>query len=299
MSLLLSPDIPSSRWRRCCWAIAALTLGLTTLVLPRPLGAAVAESSAWIREPIMGPWAPAPDLDEPVSRWQEPAPTGVDSLSFPHFTGPEFNELFTTAELPNLSSISAQPTITDSAEMDEQVRTEAVERGYQRRPLPADYALMRLIDDGLALQRPAAAAWLALEQDAAEHGFELELKSAYRGHRYQREVFLRPLEAPYEFDDLADRLKMSAPPGYSKHHTGYAIDIGQAGHAHFGSSPAYEWISADNFAVAKQHGWIPSYAPDGGRQGPVPEPWEFTYVGVEAILCFHQPPASDDPLCTS
>ena len=299
MSLLVSAEIPSSRWRRCRWAIAALALGLTTLVLPQPLGATVIEPAAAVREPIIGPWAPPPALDEPVARWQEPGPADVDSLSFPHFTGPEFNELFTTAALPNLSPLSASPTITDSAEMDQQIRTEAVERGYRRRPLPADYARLRLIDDGLTLQRPAAAAWLALEQDAAEHGFELELNSAYRGHRYQRTVFLRPLETPYELEDLAERLKMSAPPGYSKHHTGYAIDIGQAGHAHFGSSPAYEWMSADNFANAKQHGWIPSYPPDGGRQGPVPEPWEFTYVGVEAILCFHQPPASDDPLCTS
>ena len=266
---------------------------------PSTLGAAAADAHSRIDEPITGPWAPSTLIDEPKSRWREPAPAGVDSLSFPHFTGQEFNELFRTAALPNLSSISATPAITGSAEMDEQIRAEAVERGYQRRPLPANYALMRLIDDGLALQRPAAGAWLALQQDAANHGFELELKSAYRGHRYQREIFLRPLETPYELDDLADRLRMSAPPGYSKHHTGYAIDIGQAGHRYFGSSPAYRWMSADNFANAKKHGWIPSYPPDGGRQGPVPEPWEFTYVGVEAILCFHQPPAGDDPLCSN
>ena len=264
---------------------------------PSAPGAAVAEPHARVDEPITGPWTPATLIDGPKSRWREPPPAGVDALSFPHFTGPEFNELFRTAALPNLSPISATPPITESPEMDEQIRAEAIERGYQRRPLPANYALMRFIDDGLALQRPAAAAWLALQQDAAEHGFELELKSAYRGHRYQREVFLRPLEAPYELDDLAERMEQSAPPGYSKHHTGYAIDIAQAGHFHFGSSPAYEWMSADNFANAKKHGWIPSYPPDGGRQGPVPEPWEFTYVGVEAILCFHQPPDSDDPLC--
>ncbi len=297
MNPLVLPDIPSARWRRCRWTVAALTFGLASLLAPSALGATITETHAWVDGPVIGPWAPSTLIDEPKSRWQEPPPAGVDSLAFPHFTGPEFNELFTTAALPNLSSISATPAITESAEMDEQIRAEAIERGYQRRSLPANYALMRLIDDGLALQRPAAAAWLALQQDAADHGFGLELKSAYRGHRYQREVFLRPLAAPYEFEDLAERLEMSAPPGYSKHHTGYAIDIGQVGHFHFGSSPAYEWISADNFANAKKHGWIPSYPPDGGRQGPVPEPWEFTYVGVEAILCFHQPPAGDDPLC--
>ena len=296
-SLPVSPEKPAARWRRCRWVVTALVFGLTPLVSGPPLGAAVDESSAWVDEPIIGPWNPSAAFDEPVSRWQEPVPAGVDSLLFPHFTGQEFNELFTTAALPNLSSISDVPTITESPAMDEQIRAKATERGYQRRPLPADFALMRLIDDGLALQRPAAAGWLALQRDATEHGFELELNSAYRGHRYQREVFLRPLAATYELDDFAERLKMSAPPGYSKHHTGYAIDIGQPGYHDFGQAPVYEWLSADNFANAKKHGWIPSYPPDGGRQGPVPEPWELTYVGVEAILCFHQPHDSDDPLC--
>ena len=297
MSPLVSPEISPPRWRRCCWAIAALTFGLTALVSPSALGAAVAEPQVWVDEPITGPWVPPAPVDEPKSRWQEPVPAGIHSLSFPYFTGPEFNRLFNTAALPNLSSIYRPPTITDSAEMDEQIRASAEDRGYQRRPLPANYALMRLIDDGLELQRPAAAAWLALAQDAAAHGYELELNSAYRGHRYQREVFLRPYEAPYGIDDLSERLTMSAPPGYSKHHTGYAIDIGQHGYYNFGRTPAYKWLSADNFANAKKHGWIPSYPPDGGQQGPVPEPWEFTYVGREAILCFHQPPAGDDPLC--
>jgi LAS superfamily LD-carboxypeptidase LdcB len=284
--------------RRAACFIAAWAFAFGVLATPSASAAPMGLQRS-ISEPITGPWTLATSINEPKSHWREPAPARSDSLSFPHFTGPEFNELFTTAALPNLSPVSASPMIIDAAEMDEHIRAEALERGYQRRPLPADDALMRLIDDGLALQRPAAAAWLALQQDAAEHGFELTLKSAYRGHRYQRQVFLHPLETPYEFDDLAERMKLSAPPGYSKHHTGYAIDIGQTGHPHFGSSPAYAWISADNFANAKKHGWIPSYPPDGGRQGPVPEPWEFTYVGVEAILCFHQPPAGDDPFCSS
>ena len=285
--------------RRLAWAAATLAFAVGALVSPNAAGASSIDGQWHITDPVVGPWEPPRTTHEPESRWQKLPPAGVDSLSFPHFTGPEFNELFTTAELPNLSSLSAAPTITDSHEMDEHIRAEAIERGYQRRPLPADYALMRLIDDGLALQRPAAAAWLALQQEAAEHGFELKLNSAYRGHRYQRQLFLHPVKAPYEFDDLADRMKMSAPPGYSKHHTGYAIDIGQSGYHDFGSSPAYGWISADNFANAKKHGWIPSYPPDGGRQGPEPEPWEFTYVGIEAVLCFHQPPTGDDPLCTA
>lgn len=228
-----------------------------------------------------------------------PVAVGVHPLAFPHFTGQEFNELFSTAALPNLFADSETAPITESVEMDDRIRARAEDRGYLRRPLPADDALMRRVHGGLMLQLPAAAAWLALQQDAAANGFGLELDSAYRGHRYQREVFLRPMKAPYELDAFAERMKVSAPPGYSKHHTGYAIDVSQPGYWDFDRAPVYEWLSADNFANAKRHGWIPSYPPDGGRQGPVPEPWEFTYVGVEAILCFHQPADDSDLLCNA
>lgn len=297
MNTLASAERRSARSRRWVWAFATLTLGLSALVSPSAAAAAASDSPAQIIEPITGPWAPGGPIDEPKSRWREPIPPGPDTLVFPYFTGREFNLLFSTAELPNLSPISDPPTITDSEEMDSQIRTHAETRGYQRRPLPQNYSLLRLIDDGLALQPSAAEAWLALQAEAAAHGFELRLTSAYRGHRYQREVFLRPLTTPPEFVHYAERLKMSAPPGYSKHHTGYAVDIGQSGYGVFRRSPAYDWLSADNFTNAKKHGWIPSYPADGGRQGPVPEAWEFTYVGVGAILCFHQPPAGDDPLC--
>lgn len=283
--------------RRLAWAAAALAFAVGALASPNAAGAGSIDARWHITDPIIGPWEPPRSDSEPRSRWQKPRPAGFDSLTFPHFTGADFNRLFNTAGLPNLSVITDPPSITDSEEMDEALRIRAEDRGYLRRPLPHDYSLLRVVDSGLALQPAAAEAWLALAADAAEHGFELELDSAYRGHDYQREVYLRPLDSPYEIDELAARLKMSAPPGYSKHHTGYAIDIGQAGYDYFGGSPAYAWLAADNFANAKRHGWIPSYPPDGGRQGPVPEPWEFTYVGLEAILCFHQPPAGDDPLC--
>lgn len=305
----MSPEPRAACWRpivrvpifrvRIVRAAAALVFTVGALVSPNAAGANSIDERWHIADPIIGPWLPERPFDEPKSLQQKPPPDDFGSLQLPSFTGPEFNDLFTKAMLPNLSPISDVPPIVDSGELDELLRAMAEERGYRRRPLPDDHSSLRLLRNGAALQRPAASAWLALQQDAAEHGFRLRLVSAYRGHQYQREVFLRPLTAPYRLESLAARMRFSAPPGYSKHHTGYAIDIRQVGHGDFGESPAYEWLAADNFANAKKHGWIPSYPPDGGRQGPVPEPWEFTYVGVEAILCFHQPPADDDPLCSA
>ncbi len=45
------------------------------------------------------------------------------------------------------------------------------------------------------------------------------------------------------------------------------------------------WLRADDFAVAKRHGFVPSYPRGSAPQGPQPEPWEFVHVGVGAIRC--------------
>jgi uncharacterized protein with LGFP repeats len=78
-----------------------------------------------------------------------------------------------------------------------------------------------------------------------------------------------------------------APPGFSKHQSGYTIDFrasGVGGGA-FGSSRLGQWLAADNYAAAKRHGFIPSYPSGAGAQGPEPEPWEYVWVGVPAIEC--------------
>ncbi len=76
-------------------------------------------------------------------------------------------------------------------------------------------------------------------------------------------------------------------PGTSKHHAGYALDFrypsGTFGE--FRSTPDYAWLAADNFAVPKRHGLIPSYPDDAESQGPNPEPWEFVWVGTGLIHC--------------
>ncbi|NIR36644.1 MAG: M15 family metallopeptidase, partial [Actinobacteria bacterium] len=80
-------------------------------------------------------------------------------------------------------------------------------------------------------------------------------------------------------------LAQVAPPGYSKHHTGYTIDVRapDGGGPAFAFTGAYAWLSDDDFAAARAHGWVPSY-PDGGvAMGPDPEPWELTWVGPGRI----------------
>ena len=103
-------------------------------------------------------------------------------------------------------------------------------------------------------------------------------------------------------DEALDLLMQTvAVPGYSKHHTGYAVDLrrGPASLFAFRDSAAYAWLSENNFANAMAHGWLPSY-PDGVDDlGPEPEPWEFVYVGIDNILCAGFDPDADPerPFC--
>lgn len=211
-------------------------------------------------------------------------PVAASAEQLPRFTGEEFNDMFTTAELDNLAPIGPAPSITGSASLDNRIRAIAEGRGYIRRPV-ADGPLTWV--SGHPMQPVAAEAWIALRDAAKQAGYTLLLQSTYRSYGDQRYIFLRRLHS-YSDSAIDTRLRTAAAPGYSKHHTGYAMDITQSGYSFtsFRYTPAYKWISANNFANAKRFGWIPSYPPDAPSQGPEPEAWEFTYVGLENIYCY-------------
>lgn len=74
--------------------------------------------------------------------------------------------------------------------------------------------------------------------------------------------------------------KWSAPPGYSEHHTGYAIDIADQRYPRtdlqisFEGTPAYRWLVAN----AASYGFELSF-PQNNWQGIGYEPWHWRYVG--------------------
>jgi LAS superfamily LD-carboxypeptidase LdcB len=89
-------------------------------------------------------------------------------------------------------------------------------------------------------------------------------------------------------DDVVDLvLQTSSIPGYSKHHTGYAMDWADLtsgkGFTDFVETPAHRWLAKDNYHNAKRFGFIPSYPPGASQQGPDPETWEYVWVGVERL----------------
>jgi len=73
---------------------------------------------------------------------------------------------------------------------------------------------------------------------------------------------------------------VSAPPGHSEHHTGYAVDIGDGNNPStnlqesFENTAAYRWLEAN----ASRYSFELSF-PRDNLQGISYEPWHWRFVG--------------------
>ncbi|MGF1665959.1 MAG: D-alanyl-D-alanine carboxypeptidase family protein [Acidimicrobiia bacterium] len=213
--------------------------------------------------------------------FQSVAPAGAAEI--PDYEPDEFDLLFRTAPLDNLAEIGPAPSITGSSGVDARIRRLAEDRGYRRRPLPAGTLGQA---DGVLMQAAMAFGWEALQSAARAAGVSIQAVSGYRSHADQVAVFVGKLRGTGD-SAIATRLRTAAAPGYSKHHTGYAVDVTAPGAQFygFGGTAAWRWLSADNAEAAKRNGFIPSYPSGASAQGPIPEPWEWVYVGVDVVTC--------------
>lgn len=216
---------------------------------------------------------------------------------FKQFTGEEFKALYKSVALPNIEQIDSNLVITGNEVADIRIKKLAEERGYQLSGIPQGAIIKlnesRLSNDDL-LQPLAAVGWQTIKEAARKDGYPLSIVSAYRSPEYQRDLFTERLyvngtSAKLIADGVGDMaikrtLEMTAVPGYSRHHTGYTIDLWcEDGSGSFRSSSCYQWISENNYLHAKEHGWIPSYPEGTDLQGPEPEPWEYVWVGTDVL----------------
>lgn len=255
---------------------------------------AVAEEAA------VGAGAPgSPKLPIPFSNmklvlvalaWVVLVPTAVavatDHGEYPVYSGDEFQDLYTYAvgnTLPNLEDSAVRYEITGDDPVDELIWNMAIERGYELRPT-ASHDLVYV--GGVPMQPDAADAWVDLRAEAREAGMGFAVSSAYRSPSSQRSQFLSKLEGTSD-EQIDATLTWYSLPGTSKHHSGYALDFRYADgtFGEFRATPDYQWLTAENFAAPKRHGFVPSYPDDVTTQGPSPEPWEFVWVGTALIRC--------------
>jgi D-alanyl-D-alanine carboxypeptidase len=135
----------------------------------------------------------------------------------------------------------------------------------------------------IRLRTAAATQYEAMTEAAARDGVRLVPLSGYRSQAEQEKIFFN-LKAE-RGQNAQTRAEVSAPPGYSEHHTGYAIDVGdgnQAGtnlNADFVETAAYKWLETN----AVHYDFELSFPPDN-FQGVAFEPWHWRFVGDRTSL---------------
>ncbi|MEN9860848.1 MAG: hypothetical protein RLZZ515_1330 [Cyanobacteriota bacterium] len=142
------------------------------------------------------------------------------------------------------------------------------------------------IAPGVELHRDAADALNRMQADAAADGIDLRVLSAYRSIHLQKQIFF---DVKSERNQSAlERAQVSAPPGFSEHSTGYAVDLGDGRapdtnlSASFETTPAFAWLQAN----ANRYHFTLSF-PAGNAQGVSYEPWHWRFEGsAEALKTF-------------
>ena len=126
---------------------------------------------------------------------------------------------------------------------------------------------------------------LKMREEAKKDGIYLVFLSGYRSINLQNDIFYSLKSIRNQ--EAAERARVSAPPGYSEHSTGFAIDIGDATQREtdfetdFENTDAFRWLIKN---AAKSHFKL-SFNKDNKYIDY--EPWHWRYEGsIEALKVF-------------
>ena len=118
-----------------------------------------------------------------------------------------------------------------------------------------------------------SAAWAAMKNTAHADGIVLEVVSSFRTIERQIDIIQAKLNRNMPMETI---LTLSAPPGYSEHHSGCALDINTPGciatEPEFEYTDAYRWLETH----AGRFGFTLSY-PKDNTLGFIHEPWHWFY----------------------
>lgn len=112
---------------------------------------------------------------------------------------------------------------------------------------------------------------------ARDVGVWIVAVSGFRDFANQELLFKNQIQKRGSPEEAA---KLSAPPGYSEHHTGYAVDLADGSFPkqdityEFEKSKAYQWLTVH----AKEFGFEISF-PANNTQGVSYEPWHWRFIG--------------------
>jgi zinc D-Ala-D-Ala carboxypeptidase len=138
-------------------------------------------------------------------------------------------------------------------------------------------------DGAVKLRSGAAAKYQEMVNAAAAAGIYFAPISGFRSLQDQQHVFF-DVKAERR-QNASKRAEVSAPPGYSEHHTGYAIDLGDGSYPEsnlstsFENTPAFKWLEANAASFSFEMSF-----PKNNRQGVSYEPWHWRFVGDKHSL---------------
>ena len=119
----------------------------------------------------------------------------------------------------------------------------------------------------------AAEAWKMMQAAVLRDGATIFIVSAFRSVERQAEIVRGKLDTGITIEEI---LNVCAPPGYSEHHTGRAVDVSTPGTPSledaFDQTLAFDWLMNN----ANRFGFYLSY-PVGNPQGYQYEPWHWCY----------------------
>ncbi|MEB3189566.1 MAG: D-alanyl-D-alanine carboxypeptidase family protein [Snowella sp.] len=227
------------------------------------------ETIAKIPEPVTSETLPPINVPSPSQSQLKPVTPKVSK------TPPSLPELSSEYNPPPQSEqYSYQPARPNS-------NFSPVKRNLGHYPFP-ESSQKRLVKVGEyygrseSLDIEAANAFKKMQADAQAQGVQLTIISGFRSISSQEALFQKQIQRKGGVQAAA---RFSAPPGYSEHHTGYALDIGDGANPskdlklNFDNTLAYQWLARN----AYQYGFELSFPPNNS-QGVSYEPWHWRYV---------------------
>ena len=138
------------------------------------------------------------------------------------------------------------------------------------------------------LRKNAAAKFQSMVAAARSSGVNITTISAFRSVEDQKRLFFGV--GAERGQQPTKRAEVSAPPKYSEHHTGYAIDVGDRSvpatnlNQNFDTTPAYKWLKAN----AATYSFELSF-PQDNIQKVSYEPWHWRFVGdINSLETFYK-----------
>ena len=143
------------------------------------------------------------------------------------------------------------------------------------------------IEPNIEVHIDMSEALLRMREDAKNEGVSMVFLSGYRSINLQKDIFYSLKSIRNQV--ASERARVSAPPGYSEHSTGFAIDIGDANkretdfEVEFENTDTFRWLKKN---AAKYHFKL-SF--NQSNKNIDYEPWHWRYEGsIEALKVFEE-----------